>query len=97
MAATTGGTRFALADDVVLQAAGEELLLVKLTAEDMFALNHTAADVVRRLTAGVPFAVLLDELVAAYETDRTDLERDVTSLLDALIARGLLEVVHEQR
>lgn len=96
MTEMTGSRRYVLADDVVLQVAGEEVLLVKLAAEDMFALNHTGADIVRRLAAGVSHAALVDDLVAAYAANRSAVERDVSALLDELIVRGLLEVSDEQ-
>ncbi len=97
MTETTGSKRYALADDVVLQVAGEEVLLVKLAAEDMFALNHTGADIVQRLAAGVSLPALVDDLVATYAADRSAVERDVSALLDDLVLRGLLEVSDEQR
>lgn len=95
MAGTTGPTRYALADDVVLQVAGDEVLLVKMADEDMFALNHTGAAIVRRLAAGATTSALIDELADMYVADRGAVERDVHAMLTDLVTRGLLVVRDE--
>jgi hypothetical protein len=84
-------TRYQLSPDAVLRTAGDEALIVKLEAEDMFGLNATGAHVVQRLLDGQSVDALIDELAAEYLADRRDVERDVVDLVQTLVARGLLE------
>lgn len=82
--------QFALAPDVVLQAANGEVLLVKLAAEDMFALNATGAEIVQRLTTGLPVGTIIDELTLAYDAPADAVASDVTALVATLESRGLV-------
>lgn len=87
------GACFKIADDVIVQPAGDEALLVKLNAENVFGLNATGIDIVLKLSSGVPLEAAIDDLAAAYEGDRDAIARDVRALIDVLLGRGLLEVV----
>lgn len=97
MTELAGPTRYALADDVVLQVAGDEVLLVKLAAEDMYALNNTGAQIVRRLAAGTSTPALIGELADEYGVERGAIEGDVNALVANLVERGLLVVRDEPR
>ena len=91
---TAWTTRYQLPDDVVLQRADGEALLVKLNAEDLFALNDTGAAIVRCLVDGQDVESLVDDLVRTYAADRTDVAHDVNALVEELVARALLIVRH---
>jgi hypothetical protein len=82
--------RFALAPDVVLQAANGEALLVTLATEDMFALNATGAEIVHRLTTGLPLGAIIDELTRAYDAPANAVASDVAALVTTLESRGLI-------
>jgi hypothetical protein len=82
--------RFRLADDVVVQPAAGEALLVKLNDEDMFGLNATGAEIVARVVSGVSLDTAIDQLAAEYEGDRAAIAADVHDLVSTLVARGLL-------
>ena len=96
MTARNASQRYALADDVMLQADGDEALLVKLNDEDMFALNATGAAIVQRLADGTPVDDVVDALASTYAADRTAVERDVTVLIADLLNRRLLVARHER-
>jgi hypothetical protein len=81
---------FRLADDVFLQNAGDEALLVKLNDENVFGLNATGLHIVRKVTAGQPLERAIDELAAAYAGDRDHIANDVRELIALLVERGLL-------
>ncbi|MGE3957899.1 MAG: PqqD family protein [Vicinamibacterales bacterium] len=83
-------SRFALAPDVLLQQAGGETLLVKLSAEDMFALDEIGAEIVRRLDAGNDLEAVVDDLTRAYDAPAGDVARDIHQLVEALVRSGLL-------
>ena len=85
--------RFRLGDDVVLQPAGDEALLVTLNAENVFGLNATGVDIIQRIAGGVSLEQAIDELAAAYDGDRQAIADDVRELVDILVRRGLLDVV----
>lgn len=82
--------RFQLPSDVVLQTADGEALLVKLTAEDMFALNQTGAEIVERLSQGATIEALVHALVETYDAPADAVTADVLALVGELQARGLL-------
>jgi Coenzyme PQQ synthesis protein D (PqqD) len=90
MTTMTGSTRYQLPDDVVLQGAQDEALLVKLNAEDLFALNETGAAIVQRLADGQDVDALIDDLARIYESDRADVARDVHALVADLLQHALL-------
>ncbi len=83
-------TTYELAPDAVLQLADEEALLVKLTDENMYALNASGAAIVQRIAAGEPVGRVIDELAATFDADPADVGRDVRDLVDELMRRGLL-------
>lgn len=92
MSPMAGSTRYQLPDDVVLQGAEGEALLVQLNAENMFALNETGAAIVQRLADGQDVEALIDDLAGTYEADRADVARDVHGLVADLLQRALLVV-----
>ena len=79
-----------LSPDAVLQVAAGESLLLKLNAEDMYALNETGTDIVRRVCDGNTLGALVEHLAQSFAAAPAEIERDVRALLDDLVARGLL-------
>jgi hypothetical protein len=82
--------RYKLSPDAVLQVAAGESLLLKLNAEDMYALNETGTDIVRRVCDGNTLGALVEHLAQSFAAAPAEIERDVRALLDDLVARGLL-------
>jgi Coenzyme PQQ synthesis protein D (PqqD) len=84
-----------LAPDVVLRVINGEALLLKLTAEDVFALNDTGTRIVQLLGEGRDLDAVVDALHGEYGVPPVDLRQAVTDLVDALRARGLVVVRRE--
>ena len=85
---TTG--RYELSPDAVLQLGDGEALIVKLNAEDMFALNDTGTQIVQRLADGRAVLAVIEELADAYNVGTDEVARDVHRLVTELVGRGLL-------
>ena len=84
------GICFRLADDVFVQEAGDEALLVKLNDENVFGLNATGLHIVRQVTGGQPLEDAIDQLASAYDANREQLAADVRALIALLVERGLI-------
>ncbi len=81
-----------LAPDVVLRVINGEALLLKLNAEDVFALNDTGTRIVQLMTEGRDLEAVVDALEEEYGVERVELQQAVKDLVDALRARGLVAV-----
>jgi hypothetical protein len=82
--------RYELSPDAVLQLGDGEALIVKLNAEDMFALNDTGAEIVQRIADGQAVLSVIEELARVYNAGAEDVARDVHRLVTELVDRGLL-------
>ncbi len=87
---TNSARHYGLPADTVLQLGDGEAVLLKLSDENMFALNDTGAEIVRRLTDGLALGALIDDLARTYQVPAADVARDVESLVADLLQRGLL-------
>jgi len=81
-----------LAPDVVLRVINGEALLLKLNAEDVFALNDTGTRIVQLMIEGRDLEAVLDALQEEYGVERVELQLAVKDLINALRARGLVAV-----
>ena len=86
--------RYELSSDAVLQLGDGEALIVKLNAEDMYALNDTGAQIVQRISDGRPVLALIEDLAVEYNVGTEDVARDVHRLIAELVGRGLLVPCH---
>lgn len=84
------GICFRLADDVFVQEAGDEALLVKLNDENVFGLNATGLHIVRQVTGGQTLDEAIDQLALAYDANREQIAADVHTLMALLVQRGLI-------
>jgi hypothetical protein len=84
-----------LAPDVVLRVINGEALLLKLNAEDVFALNDTGTRIVQLIAEGRDLDAVLDALYEEYGVERAELRQAVRDLVDALSARGLVSIRRE--
>ena len=84
--------RFAFAADVILQVIDREALILKLDDEVAFSLNETGARIGQLIAEGHGIDELVDILASEYATPRSELEREVTSLVETLLEKGLLVV-----
>ena len=82
--------------DVILrQVAGEYILVpvgeLSLRLQGMISLSESGGLLWKRLEGGCTEQELTDALLAEYEVDRPQAERDVRAFLDMLREAGLLE------
>ncbi len=82
--------RFTFAADVILQVIDREALILKLDDEVAFALNETGARIGQLIAEGHGIDALVDILAREYAIPRSDVEREVMSLVEELLAKGLL-------
>ena len=88
----TSTQTIALAPDVVLQMIDGDALILKLRDETFFSLNTTGARVAQLIAQGFRVGAMLDVLEREYGEARSDLERDVNDLVEALHERGLVVI-----
>ena len=93
----SGANRYEMPADAMLQIAEGESLLVKLVDEEMYALNQTGTEIVRRIVDGQTVDSVIGELSDVYGADRADVARDVQDLIQDLVQRGLLVVRDDAR
>ena len=86
----TDARTFALAPGVTLTVARDEAILLKLTDETMFSLNATGARIIELIAGGADIDAVVATLAVEYQVGRSDVEPDVTTLLNALVSGGLL-------
>ena len=78
------------AADVILQVIDREALLLKLDDEVAFSLNETGARIAQLIVEGHGLDALVSILADEYATSGSDVEREVTGLVQALLQKGLL-------
>lgn len=82
--------RFAFAADVILKVIDREALVLKLDDEVVFSLNETGARIAQLIAEGRGIDAVVDVLVGEYAAQRSDVDHEVTRLVETLLARGLL-------
>lgn len=82
--------RFAVPDDVLVRAIGEETVLLNLTTETYFGLNATGTRIWQTLTASATVGAACDTLAQEFDATREEVEADLAELVEQLVAKGLL-------
>lgn len=82
--------KFVFASDVILQVIDREALLLKLDDEVAFSLNETGARIGQLIVEGHGLDAVVSILADEYATARSEVEHEVTSLVQALLEKGLL-------
>lgn len=73
-----------------------ELVILDMERGEYFGLDELGAQAWESMTAGRTVEEIAGALVAHYEVDRLTLERDLQTLADELLARGLLVTAGEE-
>ncbi len=81
--------RFVFAADVILQVIDREALILKLDDEVAFSLNETGARIGQLIAEGYGLDALVDILASEYATPRSEVEREVTSLVTDAAWEGI--------
>jgi hypothetical protein len=84
-------TALKLKPDVVFRRLDEGGVLVDLTTNQIYELNHTAARIWEILREEDGSPCLLDRLAEEFEVDPDTADREVQTLIDDLRGEGLLD------
>jgi Coenzyme PQQ synthesis protein D (PqqD) len=79
--------------DVVHRRLGDEMVLVHLQTNEIFALNETGARFWELLAAGRSRAEIESTLTAEFDVTRVDLRREIDALLTELSRKSLVQPV----
>jgi len=93
--AAAGGARFRPLPDVVERRLGADVFLVHLARGSVHRLNRTGAAVWELAGQRLSAAEIADRLHVSWPVPPDQLRRDVTALLDDLLAQDLLEPLPE--
>lgn len=85
------GTRVRVPEHVLMRSLGEEMVMLHLDAESYYGLNEVGARLMQLAEHGATLEQIIEQLLAEFEVDRAQLERDVRTIAAELIAAGLLE------
>jgi hypothetical protein len=76
--------------DVVSRRLADEVVLVNLRTNRIFALNRSAARFWELFHAGRPRAEIADALVSEFDVERERVDGEIDGLLASLTAEGLV-------
>jgi len=82
---------FALPDHVMLREVGREMVLLNFESERYFGLDDVGADFLRLLLKRQPLAQAFSSMHKLYKVEKETLNEDLMSLVDSLMAAGLLD------
>ena len=77
---------------VLCKELGDEAILLDLETETYFGLNAVGNRLFKLLTGDGTIRDAFEAMLAEYEVSPDELERDMQSLIDDLVARGLLRI-----
>jgi len=84
--------KVSFAPDVIVQTIDGEALILKLQDEEVFSLNATGARIAQLIGEGQRLDTLIDILSSEYGLSSKDVEREVDSLVQKLLSKGLVIV-----
>ncbi len=79
-----------ISPDVLIQEVGDEIVLLDLSSSTYYGLNRVGACVFKCIKEGKDFNKTLEILLDQFEVEREELERDLSQLLEELLARRLV-------
>jgi hypothetical protein len=85
------GKKIRIPGGVIHKTVGDEIVLLDLDRGVYYGLDQVGARVWELVEADHTLPDIIDILLEEYEVTRAELERDVTTLLEQLTARGLIE------
>lgn len=87
------GKTYRVGESIVGEVLSGEAVVLNLATGQYFALNGTATRFWQLLGELGDVERVRDAMVLEFEVDRASLEHDMTSLLEVLVARGLVTPV----
>lgn len=88
----TLASRVVPSDEVLVQEAGGEAILLDLASERYFGLDPVGTHIWTRLDQGQPLQQILDTLCDTYDAPRERLHEDLLALVAELSEAGLVTV-----
>ncbi len=92
MASLSSDTRLAKGRDTVSCDLGDGTAILRIGRPAIFELEGVGSRVWELLAEPLTMNELTRKLLAEYRVDRAELERDLMTLLEDLVRRGLIEV-----
>ena len=86
------GMRVSIPADVLVQELAGEAVLLHLKTEQYFGLDAVGVRMWQLLTAEPSIQAAYDRLLAEYDAEPEQLRRDLTELLEQLVAHGLVDI-----
>lgn len=84
-------------DDVIYQPLQDEIVLLNMKDQRYFGLDDVGSDMWKLLVEIGDMEAVVERLCSDYDVDRTTVQRDLGSLVDDLIAAGLMKVSDAQK
>jgi Coenzyme PQQ synthesis protein D (PqqD) len=81
-----------LANDLISAPVDGEVVILSVERGTYYGLDEIGTEIWQRLDSPVRVDVLCEDLAAKYAADRRTIERDVLTLLESLLAEGLVTV-----
>lgn len=82
--------RFKISSDVMSRRLGGETVLLHVADGTYFALDSVGSDVWDYIEQGLDVPQIVECMLARYEVDRIDLERDIRNLMARLTEKKLV-------
>jgi hypothetical protein len=81
-----------LANNLISAPVDGELVILSVERGTYYGLDEIGTEIFQRLETPVGVDALCEDLAAKYAADRQTIERDVLTLLESLLAEGLVTV-----
>ena len=85
-------TTIVAAGDVLANDCGSEVVILNLGDGVYYSLDEVGGRIWNLLSSPVTMRTICDAVVAEYDVEPADCERDVRELIGVLASRGLVEV-----
>lgn len=82
--------RFRVSDNVIAQTIAGETVILDIEAGLYFGLDSTGARIWELMVEGAPLNAVADQMMAEYDVSRDQLERDIDTLMTALLEKSLV-------
>jgi Coenzyme PQQ synthesis protein D (PqqD) len=89
--------RVEICEDVIYQPLQNEVVLLNMTSQQYFGLNDVGTDMWKLLIEHRDVETVLECLCEEYSADKETLRRDLDTLIQGLLAEGLLKAAEPQR
>jgi Coenzyme PQQ synthesis protein D (PqqD) len=87
--------RVSIVKDALINVVDEESVILNLKDERYYGLDGVGTSMWGALTTSASIQAAYERLLNEYEVDGEVLRRDLTSLIEQLLARGLVELSNE--